>query len=255
MPFKSPKEYEVEINLPNRGAIRGMGIPEGVTLIVGGGFHGKSTLLQAIELGVYDHIEGDGREYIAARDTAVKIKAENGRNVEKVDISPFISNLPAGQDTVRFSTENASGSTSQAANIMEALETGTDLLLIDEDTSATNFMIRDARMQLLVQKEKEPITPFIDRVRGLYENEGVSTILVIGGSGDYFEVADNVIMMDEYSPRDVTGTAMEIVNSLNNRRETEESPAIAKTPKRVLMNTPPLSPNGLEVGVSCHQRK
>ncbi|KDR95489.1 Predicted ATPase of the ABC class [Peptoclostridium litorale DSM 5388] len=237
VPFKSPREYEIEINLPNRGAVRGMGIPEGVTLIVGGGFHGKSTLLQAIELGVYDHLEGDGREYIATRDTAVKIKAENGRSVEKVDISPFISNLPAGQDTVRFSTENASGSTSQAANIMESLEIGTELLLIDEDTSATNFMIRDARMQQLVQKEKEPITPFIDRVRGLYENKGVSTILVIGGSGDYFEVADHVIMMDEYSPRDVTGAAREIVSFASSKRKAEGSSAMGESPRRAILRS------------------
>ena len=237
VPFESPSEYEVEINLPNRGIVKGMGIPEGVTLIVGGGFHGKSTLLQALELGVYDHIAGDGREYIATRDNAVKIKAENGRNVEKVDISPFISNLPAGQDTVKFSTENASGSTSQAANIMEALETGTDLLLIDEDTSATNFMIRDARMQQLVQKEKEPITPFIDRVRDLYERENVSTVLVIGGSGDYFEVADHVIMMDEYSPRDATQMARGIVSSESGKRKAEGGGGLSKSPKRALLKS------------------
>ncbi len=220
--FKSPKKYEVEINLPNYGLIKGMGIPEGVTLIVGGGFHGKSTLLQAIELSVYDHISGDGREYVVTRKDAVKIKAEDGRNVEKVNISPFINNLPIAQDTVRFSTENASGSTSQAANIMEALEIGTDLLLIDEDTSATNFMIRDGRMQQLVQKEKEPITPFIDKVRSLYEAKGVSTVLVIGGSGDYFDVADHVIMMDEYIPKDVTSKAKDIVKIIQNPRKIEK---------------------------------
>ena len=56
----------------------------------------------------------------------------------------------------------------------------------------------------LVVKEKEPITPFIDRVKELYDNFGVSTILIIGGSGDYFDVANHVIMMDEYVPKDVT---------------------------------------------------
>jgi predicted ABC-class ATPase len=172
VPFVSPEKFQVEINLPHHGTVKGMGIPEGITLIVGGGFHGKSTLLQALQLGVYDHIAGDGREYVVTRQNAVKIKAENGRSIEKVNISPFINNLPRRQDTRAFSTENASGSTSQAANIMEALEIGTDLLLIDEDTSATNFMIRDGRMQQLVQKEKEPIIPFIDRVRALYEKKG-----------------------------------------------------------------------------------
>lgn len=237
VPFQSPKEYEVEIHLPNHGPIRGMGIPEGVTLVVGGGFHGKSTLLQALELGVYDHISGDGREYLVTRENAVKIKAENGRYVEKVNISPFINNLPMRQNTVRFSTENASGSTSQAANIMEALEIGTDLLLIDEDTSATNFMIRDGRMQELVQKEKEPITPFIDRVRTLYEEKGVSTVLVIGGSGDYFEVADHVIMMDEYIPKDVTKRAREIINQIQNQRKIEAASPLGENPPRVLLKS------------------
>ncbi|AOY78151.1 ABC-ATPase domain-containing protein [Clostridium formicaceticum] len=246
--FQSPKEYEIELHLPNYGYIKGMGIPEGVTLIVGGGFHGKSTLLQALELGIYDHIEGDGREYLVARENAVKIKAENGRRVEKVNISPFINNLPMGQDTVRFSTENASGSTSQAANIMEALEIGTDLLLIDEDTSATNFMIRDGRMQQLVQKEKEPITPFIDRVRSFYEEKGISTILVIGGSGDYFEVADHVIMMDEYRPKEVTLKAKEIIKGLQNPRKIEETSCLQESPPRTLLKaTFPMEKRGIKI--------
>ena len=177
-----------------------MGIPAGVTLIVGGGFHGKSTLLNALERGVYTHVPGDGREYVSTVPEACKIRSEDGRRIEKVNITPFISNLPFAKDTRQFSTENASGSTSQAANIMEAIEMGSTLLLIDEDTSATNFMIRDERMQELVAKEKEPITPFVDKVRQLYQEYGVSTILVMGGSGDYFDVADTVIMMDTYTP-------------------------------------------------------
>jgi len=164
--FRSPASLEVTIETPNKGKVSGMGIPKGVTLIVGGGYHGKSTLLRAIELGVYNHIPGDGRELVIANPKAVKIRAEDGRRVEKVDISPFINNLPFGKDTTAFSTDDASGSTSQAANIIEALEVGAELLLIDEDTSATNFMIRDHRMQELVAKDKEPITPFIDKVNG-----------------------------------------------------------------------------------------
>jgi predicted ABC-class ATPase len=187
-----------------------MGIPQGVTLIVGGGFHGKSTLLNAIERGVYNHIPGDGREYVVSNQAAVKIRAEDGRRIERVNISPFINNLPFGKDTVRFSTDNASGSTSQAANIMEALEAGAQVLLIDEDTSATNFMVRDERMQELVVKAKEPITPFVDKVRKLFADQGVSTILVMGGSGDYFDVADTVIMMENYQPLCVTEQAATI---------------------------------------------
>lgn len=221
IPFQSPPEWEIEIPIPHRKPIRGMGIPKGVTLIVGGGYHGKSTLLQAIERGVYNHIPGDGREYVITDETACKIRAEDGRRVAEVNISPFISNLPFSQNTSHFSSENASGSTSQAANIIEAVEMGTQLLLVDEDTSATNFMIRDARMQKLISKEKEPITPFIDQVKLLYEQCGISTILVIGGSGDYLEVADTVIMMDEYKARDVTQTAKSISRELVSKRKKE----------------------------------
>jgi len=217
--FKSPEKFEITLKLPSGKEVSGMGIPKGITLIVGGGYHGKSTLLAALERGVYNHIAQDGRELIISESDAVKIRAEDGRNVEKVNISGFINNLPQNKDTRAFSTENASGSISQAANVAEALEYGTSLLLIDEDTSATNFMIRDGRMQKLVAKEKEPITPFIDRVRELYDNFGVSTILIVGGSGDYFDVANHVIMMDEYVPKDVTEKAREIAKLDENKRE------------------------------------
>ncbi len=210
VPFASPPELKVELSAPNRGRVSGMGIPAGITVIVGGGYHGKSTLLSALEMGVYDHIPGDGREYVVSRADAVKIRAEDGRRVEKVNISPFISNLPFQKDTTAFSTDNASGSTSQTANIVEALEAGSKLLLMDEDSCATNFMIRDEKMQRLVPKAKEPITPYIDQVQNLYRELGVSTILVMGGSGDYFEVADTVIFMDGYVPRVVTDRAREI---------------------------------------------
>ena len=217
--FKSPEKFEITLKLPSGKEVSGMGIPKGITLIVGGGYHGKSTLLAALERGVYNHIAQDGREFIISESDAVKIRAEDGRNVEKVNISGFINNLPQNKDTRAFSTENASGSTSQAANVAEALEYGTSLLLIDEDTSATNFMIRDGRMQKLVAKEKEPITPFIDRVKELYGNFRVSTILIVGGSGDYFDVANHVIMMDEYVPKDVTEKAREIAKLDENKRE------------------------------------
>jgi predicted ABC-class ATPase len=207
LPFRSPDSLARVAPLPSAGPIRGLGIPEGVTLIVGGGFHGKSTLLHALERGVYDHVPGDGRERVATLPTAMKVRAEDGRAVSCVDISPFIDRLPLGRDTHRFTTENASGSTSQAAGIVEAIETGTRLLLIDEDTSATNFMIRDRRMQALVTRDKEPITPFLHRVRELFRDQGTSSVLVMGGSGDYFEVADTVIMMDTYEPLDVTADA------------------------------------------------
>ncbi|MCL4474112.1 MAG: ABC-ATPase domain-containing protein [Actinobacteria bacterium] len=219
--FSSPPELRREVRLPNRGAVAGMAVPGGVTLIVGGGYHGKSTLLRALEFGVYSHIPGDGRELVACRADAVKIRAEDGRRVEKVDISPFVSNLPLDIDTTAFGTDNASGSTSQAANIVEALEAGSRLLLIDEDTSATNFMIRDELMQRLIAKDKEPITPFIDQVRNLEDEHGVSTVLVMGGSGDYFGVADTVIAMEDYRPRVVTAEARRIAGTRQDIRLSE----------------------------------
>lgn len=233
IPWQSPPALRVTVELPNAGTVTGTGIPPGVTLIVGGGFHGKSTLLNALEAGVYNHKPDDGRELAVTVDTAVKIRAEDGRSVAGVDISPFINNLPFGRDTRQFSTENASGSTSQAANIMEALELGAKLLLVDEDTAATNFMIRDRRMQQLIAREKEPITPFIDRVRQLYAEHDVSTILVIGGSGDYFDVADLVIGMDIYVPQDLTAAAKEIAAAEQLQREREVGAAFGPIRQRV----------------------
>lgn len=205
--FSSPDSLRVSMELPHKGTITGMGIPEGITLIVGGGYHGKSTLLQALELGVYNHIAGDGREYVITDDTAVKLRAEDGRFIKDADISMFINDLPNKKDTHRFSTEDASGSTSQAAGIVEAMEAGSHVFLLDEDTSATNFMLRDALMQQVVSPDKEPITPFLSRAGELYEKEGISTILVAGSSGAFFHIADTVIQMDNYVPLDITDKA------------------------------------------------
>ncbi len=207
--FQSPISMEVTLNLPFYGEIKGMGITKGITLIVGGGYHGKSTLLEALELGVYNHIEGDGREYVITDQTALKIRAEDGRSVKNVDISMFINGLPNGKDTKSFYTEDASGSTSQAANVIEGIETGSKLLLIDEDTSATNFMIRDELMQRVVKRDAEPIIPFIDRMEELSEQYGVSTILVAGSSGSYFHKADCIVQMNHYRPEEITTFAKE----------------------------------------------
>ena len=221
IPFQAPRSMEVTLQAPHAGLITGLGIPEGVTLIVGGGYHGKSTVLRAIAQGIYNHIPGDGRERAVAEGATVKVRAEDGRSVAGVDISPFIERLPQGISTQVFSTKNASGSTSQAANILEALEAGARVLLIDEDTAATNLMIRDRNMQALIAKEKEPITPFIDKVRQLYIDHGVSTVLVMGGSGDYFEVADHVIALDNYIAHDVTARAKTIAANYPSDRKPE----------------------------------
>lgn len=207
IPFQSPSSMEVTLQLPHHGPLKGMGIPKGITLIVGGGYHGKSTLLEALELGVYNHIAGDGREYVITEADAVKIRAEDGRSIKHTDISLFINDLPNGKQTSSFYSEDASGSTSQAANVVEAMETGSHLLLIDEDTSATNFMIRDELMQRVVNRNQEPITPFIERVQWLSVEKEISTILVAGSSGSYFHAADTIIQMNHYKPVDITAFA------------------------------------------------
>lgn len=204
VPFISPESLRVTMTLPHKGEISGMGIPRGITLIVGGGYHGKSTLLNALELGVYNHISGDGREYVITDDTALKLRSEDGRFIKDVDISLFINDLPNKKDTRCFSTEDASGSTSQAAGIIEGMEAGSRVFLLDEDTSATNFMVRDTFMQEVISREKEPITPFLERAEDLYKKAGISTILVAGSSGAFFHIADTIIQMDSYHPVDIS---------------------------------------------------
>ncbi|KZM56703.1 ATPase [Geobacillus stearothermophilus] len=222
VPFQSPPELEIAIPVPHRAEpIKGMGIRKGITLIVGGGYHGKSTLLQALEHGVYDHVAGDGREFVITDSGAVKIRAEDGRSVASVDISPLIGTLPYGKETKQFSTENASGSTSQAASMIEMIEAGASAFLIDEDTSATNLLVRDARMQALVAKDAEPITPYIDKARQLFRDYGISTVLVVGGLGDYLDIADCVIKMEQYVPFDVTAEAKQIALQMPSGRKAE----------------------------------
>ncbi|MEL7354296.1 MAG: ABC-ATPase domain-containing protein [Cyanobacteria bacterium P01_A01_bin.116] len=233
--FTPPAEATVALAAPYSGQVKGLGIPAGVTLIVGGGYHGKSTLLKAIEQGIYNHIPGDGRQQVVADSRTVKLRAEDGRSVVGVDLSPVINNLPKNQPSHNFSTTNASGSTSQAAGLMEAIEAGAKVLLIDEDTAATNFMIRDRNMQALIAKNKEPITPLVDKVRQLYDDYGISTILVMGGSGDYFSVADTVIAMEEYQPRIVTRQAKAIAQSNAAPRQPEGPQHFGKPVSRAIL--------------------
>ena len=233
--FQSPKEMEVTMKLPYKGEISGMGIRRGITLIVGGGYHGKSTLLKALELGVYNHIQGDGREYVITKDDAMKIRAEDGRSIKKTDISMFINDLPNGKDTRGFYTEDASGSTSQAANVIESMEAGASVMLIDEDTSATNFMIRDELMQRVIHRDMEPITPFIDRILELYQVYGISTVIVAGSSGAYFHIADTIIQMDRYEPKEITKLAKETAKdfpAMSGMENPAEKPVFVRCPRQ-----------------------
>lgn len=221
VPFAAPESLSVTLNTPNQGVVTGLGIPKGITLIVGGGFHGKSTLLNAVERSIYNHIPGDGREGIVTATDTMKIRAEDGRCVHNLNLSNYINHLPMQKDTSDFSTQDASGSTSQAAWLQESIEAGVQTLLIDEDTSATNFMIRDERMQALVSKGAEPITPLVDRIGQLREEMDISTIVVMGGSGDYLDVADTVIQMHDYQAVDVTAKAQEVIAQHPTQRTNE----------------------------------
>ena len=236
--FSSPDSLRVSLNLPHKGTLSGMGIPQGVTLIVGGGYHGKSTLLQALEMGVYNHIAGDGREYVITDSSALKIRAEDGRHIQEIDISLFINDLPNKKDTHCFTSLDASGSTSQAANIVEGLYGASRLFLIDEDTSATNFMVRDEMMQTLISRKKEPITPFLERIREIYEQAGCSTILVAGSSCAFFHKADTIIQMDSYRPYDITEKAKQLCAKYP-LPKTEKNPYVQ--PKD--LRTPVLAPS------------
>lgn len=234
VPLRAPDGLAVTLDGLD-GPVRGLGIPRGVTVITGGGFHGKSTLLAAIASGVRDHVPGDGRETVVTDPHAVKIRAEDGRSVRGVDISPFLRDLPGGRTTSPFDTDDASGSTSQAAALVEAVESGATTLLVDEDTSATNLLVRDARMQQLIPVDREPIVPLVARVGQLHEAWGVSTVFVIGGVGDYLAVADTVIAMDAFVPEDVTARAKALAG------EAPPSPGpLDRVPPRVI------APRGLE---------
>jgi predicted ABC-class ATPase len=217
VPFRAPEGLAATVELPHAGPVRGMPVPRGVTLLVGGGYHGKSTLLAALAACVYPHVPGDGRERVATVADAVAVRVDEGRPVAGVDVSPYVQD-PPGVAPGPFSTLAASGSTSQAAGVAEALEMGASCLLIDEDTSAANFMARDARMQALVPPADEPIVPLCDRLREMYERGGVSTVVVVGGHGAFLDVADRVIRMHNFLPREVTAEARAVAAAHPTRR-------------------------------------
>ena len=196
VPFVAPEEMAVTLNVCGR-EISGMGIPKGITVITGGAFHGKSTLLQALTRSVYPHIPGDGREGIVIDETALRVGVEDGRSVRGTDLSAFVRDLPGGVSTKNFNTLSASGSTSEAANLLEAMEAGATTFLIDEDSSAVNFLIRDMRVRKLLGDDREPLIPLTDRIREI-SAQGYSFILVAGACGDYLDLADNIVVMANY---------------------------------------------------------
>lgn len=240
IPFKSPADMKHTFDVLGQ-SVSGMGIPKGITVISGGAYHGKSTLLLALEKAVYPHIPGDGREWVVIDETAMRIHSEEGRSVRGTDISYLVRDLPGGIKTDDFSTLSASGSTSEAANLLEAAEFGTTTFLIDEDTSAVNFLIRDARVRALLGADREPLVPLIDRIIQLKEH-GLNFLIVAGACGDYFQVADQVILVANYQHENATEAARQISDRFSSpTKEEHQSPKEIAMPPRLSQSRPFLS--------------
>ncbi len=201
-PFQAPSTMEYTIKLKSGEILTGMVIAKGLTVITGGGYSGKTTIIDAIESGIYNHVEGDGREYVITEETALKVYAEDGRVVNNLDMSPFFKQEISEESIEDFSTEHASGSVSQAANIIEAVYAGSKLLLIDEDKSATNFMVRDKIMRKIINNE--PIIPLTDRIDELTKKMNIAVIMVIGAISEYFNYADKILLTEDYKLYDIS---------------------------------------------------
>ena len=239
IPFVAPEEMAVTLNVCGH-EIRGMGIPKGISVITGGAFHGKSTLLQALTRSVYPHIPGDGREGIVIDETALRIGVEDGRSVRGTDLSMFVRDLPGGVSTKNFNTLSASGSTSEAANLLEAMEAGSRTFLIDEDSSAVNFLIRDVRVRKLLGDDREPLIPLTDRIKELAA-AGFSFILVAGACGDYLDLADNIIVMANYKAECAKFTPAPSMSSWRGEAPTESTePAEVTHPRSFVTYMQPL---------------
>jgi len=210
VPFQSPEELRVVLRTPHRGEIAGMGIPRGVTVIIGNAFSGRSTLLRAIASAVYAHIPGDGREYCAAVPDAALVQADEGRRVEGVNLSPFVSALPGGEDPARFRGDHVPALLAQAASIGETLEAGATLLLFDEDSTAPRLLVRDVIWRHLAPEAKDPVTPLADLIRPLYAEHGVSTVIAGGTGSSLPAAADTVLAMDAFRPVAVTTRAKQL---------------------------------------------
>lgn len=230
--FQAPPELRTTLQATHRGPVTGLGIPRGVTVILGGNFSGKSTLLRAVAAGVYNHVPGDGREYCVTVGDAVKVLTDAGRRIEGVDLTPFIASLPTGEDLTRYRTNSAPETLSQAAGVMEALEAGSSLLLLDEDSTALPLLLRDQLVPRLIATGGDPVSPLVDVVRALYEEHGVSTVLATSVSGEYIDVADTVIVMDNFRPRVVTATAKAAVANLGPRAASRKG-LFGRIPRRV----------------------
>ena len=198
------------VDVPHAGALRGFGVPAGLTLILGDAYSGRAELMHAIGDGIYNHVAGDGREMVITVPDAVYVKAEPGRSVQRVDISAFVR--PTGANPAAFTNIHADACAAQAASTIEALEVGARALLFEESDSAVEFLTRDARLGDLMPEADRTITPLSVLARRIVDQLGVS--LVIAGSStitDFIPVADTILRIANYKVSDVTQQAKALV--------------------------------------------
>lgn len=207
VPFESPPSLRVSVDLPTGRSITGMGIRRGLTVVSGPAYHGKTTLIEAVSAGVWNHIPGDGREYVITIRESFVVMSENGRRVTCVDLTPWLSEMPGASNLSCFTTSDASGATSVAATIQESIELGARLLIIDEDNVATNIIHRDYWLEELIGRKT--LHTVADLAPGL-KRAGVSVIVVATGSSELLSRADHVIVMNEYKALDLTHKARQV---------------------------------------------
>lgn len=198
--FVTDPALKVTFDVPYGEPISGMGIPKGFTAVTGASRNGKSALLDAIFAGVYDHIPGDGREYVITSRDAAFIMAEPNRPADSVDISMFVPETPEFDDTSAAKKEFVSSPMSEFVSVSEAVEMGSKLILIDEEYSNPCVM----RKGFLADNEK---IISLSEMGSSMGRQGISLVMV-SGDESVIRSADNVLVVEGFkvSPAKVERT-------------------------------------------------
>jgi predicted ABC-class ATPase len=206
-PLTMDESLLVDVDTPNAGTVKGLGVPTGVTLIVGDEYSSRAALMRAIASGIYNHVPGDGREQVITVPDAVHVAAETGRSIQKVDISSMIP-AQSGVRSDAFSAEQADACSAQAAAMVEALEVGARALLFDESESSAAFLTQDTRLMGLMPEAGARVTPLSARARQLADDLGVSIIVAGSASvAEFIPVADTILKIEAGRVSDVTDAA------------------------------------------------
>ena len=211
VPFIVPDELLVDMDVPNKGRIRGLGIPTGITVVLGDAYSGRTELMKALAAGIYNHVPGDGREYVISMPDTVYVAAEDRRSVQRVDISAFVRQNPAGRDVRQYTTTHADPCAAQAAAVAEAMEVGARALIFDESDSNSGFLCQDSRLQGLATGTEPRLIPLSVCARQMVDDLGIS-IVVAGASSvsEFIPFADTVLRVDDYQVVDVTREAKQL---------------------------------------------